>query len=136
MTDARSMLPTPSKTPRKRALKTEESLSSTARVLFPNRPTTVDDAMPTPRKGRKGNQNVFLQSFEQVEEETETIQIFTDSKDRIPTASEDEENPFVSKRGRGKGKAKAKSAAKRKVDEETAKMEEAVARGEGMVYLL
>lgn len=132
---APGMLPTPAKTPRKRALHSQESLQPTARVLFPSRPATVDEV--TPRKARKSIKNAFsLESFEQEGESSEKIQIFTDSKERIPTADEDEENPFVTKKGKGKAKAKATPQRRRKTDARTEEMEEAVNREEGMIYLL
>lgn len=94
-------------------------ISSTARVLFQSRPATVDEVMPTPRKGRKA-----------------AIDVYTDSNARVPTAS-DEDNPFLTKKGKGKAKAKTKSAAaSRKADPKMEKMQEAVDRGEGMIYLL
>jgi hypothetical protein len=133
------MLPTPAKTPRKRTLQSEESLGSTARVLFANRPANVEDAMPTPRKGRKSTRELFsLESFREQEQEVgEPIEVYTDSKERIPTEVSDEDNPFYIKRGKGKGKAKSKNTSKsRKVDPKTAKMQDAVNRDEGMIYLL
>lgn len=131
------MLPTPAKTPRKRALHSEDSLKPTARVLFHSRPATIDEV--TPRKARKFTKNVFsLNSFEENGESSEKIEIYTDSKERIPTADEDdEENPFVIKKSKAKGKAKAKAAPqRRKKDARTEEMEEAVDRDEGMVYIL
>ncbi|USP74043.1 uncharacterized protein yc1106_01317 [Curvularia clavata] len=128
------MLPTPAKTPRKRRV---EDMSSTARVLFPtNRPSTIDEAMPTPRKPRKTKDLYTLESFaKHMDETTEKIPIYTDSKERVPTpGAQTEENPFLSTRG--KGKAKSAPAKQRKtVDKKTAKMEEAVNRDEGMVYI-
>jgi len=128
------MLPTPAKTPRKRRV---EDVSSTARVLFPtNRPSTIEEAMPTPRKGRKTKNLYTLESFaEQMDETTEKIPIFTDSKERVPTpGAQTEENPFITVKG--KGKAKATSQKSRKlVDRKTAKMEAAADRDEGMVYI-
>ncbi|XPS73547.1 hypothetical protein M3J09_005692 [Ascochyta lentis] len=133
---APGMLPTPAKTPRKRALLAEDSLQPTARVLFPSRPATIDEV--TPRKARRTIKNAYsLESFEQGGESSDKITIFTDSKERVPTADEDEENPFVTRKGRGKAKAKAKATPQksRKVDARTADMEEAVDREEGMIYL-
>ncbi|KAF3007472.1 hypothetical protein E8E13_004784 [Curvularia kusanoi] len=133
---APGMLPTPAKTPRKRTLHSEDSLKPTARVLFHSRPATIDEV--TPRKARKFTKNAFsLNSFEENGESSEKIEIYTDSKERIPTADEDdEENPFVIKKSKAKGKAKAKAASqRRKKDARTEEMEEAVDREEGMVYI-
>ncbi|KAJ4382392.1 hypothetical protein N0V86_002727 [Didymella sp. IMI 355093] len=135
---APGMLPTPAKTPRKRVLHSE-SIKSTARVLFPSRPATIEEV--TPRKARKFTKNVYsLNSFEEAGESSK-IEIYTDSKERIPTADEDddEENPFVIKKGKGKSKAKAKAKAKpapqQKKDAKAEEMEEAVNREEGMIFL-
>ncbi|KAF2178827.1 hypothetical protein K469DRAFT_598039 [Zopfia rhizophila CBS 207.26] len=132
--DPRTMLPTPAKTPRKRALQSQEALNSTARVLFPARTATVDEAMPTPRKGRKSRKNVFtLESFaEQMDEDAEKIEIYTDSKERIPTLDETEENPFMMKKGKGKANG-TRQAKSRKLDPKEEEMHAAVARGEGML---
>jgi hypothetical protein len=132
---APGMLPTPAKTPRKRVLHSE-SLKSTARLLFAPRPT-IEEA--TPRKAKKFSKNVYsLNSFEE-DGDSSKIEIYTDSKERIPTADEDddEENPFVIKKGKGKAKskAKAKPTPQRKQDAKAEEMEEAVNREEGMIFL-
>lgn len=133
------MLPTPAKTPRKRALQTDESLGATARVLFADRPATIEAAVPTPRKARKTIKNaISLESFaHQMDNDPgESIEIYTDSKDRIPTADEDEENPFNVKKGKGKAKARSAAATKtRKMTAAEVKMDEAVRNDAGMVYL-
>ena len=131
---APGMLPTPAKTPRKRRV---DDVSSTARVLFPtNRPSTIDEAMPTPRKSRKTKDLYTLESFaKHMDETTEKIPIYTDSKERIPTpGAQTEENPFLTTKGKGKAK-RAPQKAKKTLDMKSAKMEEAVDRDEGMVYI-
>tara|TARA_R110002003_G_scaffold121_37_gene10945 strand:+ start:5081 stop:6061 length:981 start_codon:yes stop_codon:yes gene_type:complete len=129
------MLPTPASAPRKRALQTEASLSSTARVLFPPRHATIDEVVPTPKKSRKTKNLFSLESFEQnaLGESSEKIQIFTDSKERIPTRDDEDDNPFVTKKG--KGKARVTPQKSKKVDARTEAMSQAAARDEGMVYL-
>ncbi|KAF2024180.1 hypothetical protein EK21DRAFT_118053 [Setomelanomma holmii] len=129
------MLPTPASAPRKRALQSEATLSSTARVLFPARHATIEEVVPTPRRSRKTRNLFSLESFEQHAngESSEKIQIFTDSKERIPTRDDEEDNPFVTKKG--KGKARATPQRSRKTDIRTEAMSEAVDRDEGMVYL-
>ncbi|KAJ4305499.1 hypothetical protein N0V90_001030 [Kalmusia sp. IMI 367209] len=128
------MLPTPAKTPRKRALHSEDSLRSTARVLFVNRPSTVDDAMPTPSKSRKSMKSALdLDSFdEHMGAGSDKIGVYVDSKERVPDREDEENNPFVSRRGKGKAKATPKKP--RKMDEKTVKIFEAAARDEGIVY--
>lgn len=92
--------------------------------------------MPTPRKGRRNTKDVYsLDSFHaQMEDAGEQIPIYTDSKDRVPTADDEEDNPFVTKKG--KAKAKGSAPKPRKTDAKTKKMEDAVDRDEGMIYLL
>ncbi|KAL5381884.1 hypothetical protein DPSP01_006829 [Paraphaeosphaeria sporulosa] len=128
------MLPTPAKTPRKRPLHTEDSLRPTARVLFANRPSTVEDAMPTPRRAHKSMRSVLdLDSFgEQMSTSTPKIGVYVDSKERVPDREDEEINPFLTRRG--KGKAKAAPRKERKVDEKTRQIFEAAARDEGIVY--
>jgi hypothetical protein len=129
------MLPTPSKTPRKRVVQAEESLSTTARILFPSRPATIDEVVPTPRKSRKTFKNAYtLESFADLGESSDKIEIFTDSKERIPTKDDDEENPFVVKKG--KGKAKAIPQKPRKTTSKTKEMDQAAERDEGIIYIL
>jgi hypothetical protein len=128
------MLPTPAKTPRKRALHTEESLRPTARVLFANRPSTVDDAMPTPRRAHKSMRSVLdIDSFgEQMSTGTPKIGVYVDSKERVPDREEADVNPFLTRRG--KGKVRAAPTKERKVNEKTRQIFEAAARDEGIVY--
>jgi hypothetical protein len=128
------MLPTPSETPRKRPLQTEASLKSTARVLFPARPATIDDVVPTPRKTRKIKDMFTLESFANASEEpVEKIQIYTDSKERIPEVDNEDDNPFITKKG--KAKAKGTPQKSRRIDARAEQMKHATDRDEGMVYL-
>lgn len=101
-THALGMLPTPSKTPRKRVIRND--FSTTARVLFPTRPNAIEDAMPAPhREGRRGKSNMKLHlgSFEDIDDNVSEakVDIFTDYKDRIPEVDESEDNPFYIKPG-------------------------------------
>jgi len=126
------MLPTPAKTPRKRALQSEASLNATARLLFQPRPVTIEDAVPTPRKMRKTKGLLSLEDSGRDEgAPSEKIAIYTDSKERIPTLDEDDENPFVTKKG------KAKAVPRKAINDEAQvpKTTEVADRQEGMVYL-
>ncbi|KAH7400623.1 hypothetical protein DE146DRAFT_653517 [Phaeosphaeria sp. MPI-PUGE-AT-0046c] len=130
----KSMYPTPSETPRKRPLQSEASLKSTARVLFASRPATVDEAMPTPRKSRKTKNLFTLESFANASEEpAEKIQIYTDSKERVPERDDEDDNPFITKKG--KGKAKATPQQSKKLDARSQQMKDKVDRDEGIVFL-
>ena len=138
------MLPTPSKTPRKRNAGQQIAVSSTARVLFQDRLVKVEDAMPSPRKPRKSKKIAFsLGSFsDQSDGEGSNIPIYTDSKERIPTLEENEDNPFVgSKKVNGPGKTSGKRASRttRKSEErlaQEAEMDEGARNGDGMIYVL
>jgi hypothetical protein len=137
--ESSAMFPTPAKTPRKRALKSEESLGSTARVLFANRPTDFEDAMPSPRKSRKSRKAAFsLDGYaDNADESNEKIVIYTDSKERIPELDDTEDNPFITRKDKpANGHAAAGPSRRRTRDSRTEKMEEAVARDEGMIYVL
>ncbi|KAL9598376.1 MAG: hypothetical protein Q9219_004538 [cf. Caloplaca sp. 3 TL-2023] len=91
-----NMLPTPAKTPRKKDIQKSSELQSAARVLFPSRLEKVDDAMPN-KKYRRGRKNVefTLDSSGEDEDSAARIQIFTDSKERIPELDLSAENPFT-----------------------------------------
>ncbi|KAF1842192.1 uncharacterized protein K460DRAFT_370177 [Cucurbitaria berberidis CBS 394.84] len=131
-TMAPGMLPTPAKTPRKRRI---DDLSSTARVLFPSRPATIDEVVPTPRKARKTKNLYTLESFaQQNDESTEKIAIYTDSKERVPSPGTEEDNPFIVKKGKGRARATPQKPRKM-VSQRTEKMTAAAERDEGMVYI-
>jgi hypothetical protein len=108
-------------------------LKKTARVLFTERPASIEDAMPTPRKSRK--KNLFtLESFANASEETsDKIPIFTDSKERVPERDDEEDNPFITKKG--KGKAKVTPQRSQRAIAESEYVQDTIGRDEGMVYL-
>ncbi|OJJ51489.1 hypothetical protein ASPZODRAFT_55271 [Penicilliopsis zonata CBS 506.65] len=87
MTDG--MLPTPAKTPKKKVV---GDIGGTARTLFP----------PNPMSGRtkrsKKHTGFSLDSFTEDASGNKTkIEIYTDSRDRIPELDESESNPFYTK---------------------------------------
>jgi hypothetical protein len=67
------------------------------------------------------------------EEPAEKIQINTDSKERVPEVDNEEDNPFITKKG--KAKAKATPQKSRRIDARAEQMKHAADRDEGMVYL-
>lgn len=127
--DPRGMLPTPAKTPRKRPLESEEALHATARRLFSNPPAKLDDIMPTPRKNRNTKFGLF--SLDDAAEE-EPFEIFTDSKERIPTVDESEENPFFTRKGKGKARFAKRARKADPVENEEADGESSA---QGMVFM-
>lgn len=140
-------IPTPRKTPRKRAVKHDEQVSSTARVLFPSLHSNLEETTTSPRKLRKGKKQIAF-SLEDLAEERnrgsgEKMEIYTDSKERVPDADEgdDEQNPFaVRKSGRKTRPSRLSDSATRKRSVTQSGMSEqidqAVANDEGLVYVL
>ena len=128
-----NMLPTPVKTPRKKVLKPE--LKSAARVLFPERPETVEEAMPSlGKRGRGGKKHIGF-SFDDNVGSNSGIEIFTDSKDKVPELDESEDNPFYEKPGlrSKKGGSKKKNS---QVKDQNREVQEVLERDQGMIYVL
>lgn len=105
--------------------------------------------MPSPRKHKQnhiGPHNSFSISAlaEDGDDEASShtkIEIYTDSKERIPTMDRNgDENPFLSKNAVGKKKViEVSQTSRRKVkqkSEKDLKMEEAARKDEGMIYVL
>lgn len=139
---APKMLPTPAKTPCKKALHST-TIANPARVLFPARQDTVDKAMPTPRKRRKHMVSIFGSSREEGETTVEgKISIYTDSKERVPELDASEENPFYdkptnSRRDKELDKAKGSKKKATKSDLEKEKQQDnAINHDKGMLYVL
>ena len=135
------MYPTPMKTPRKRV--NRDGFGNTSRVLFHDRETDPDQIMPTPSKSRRGKKHAAfsLESFESEQRNGGKVEIYTDSKERMPEIDEDEENPFVVKRGGAIPQTKdvptRKTRGKRQTNYGmTKEIDEAVDHDEGMVYTL
>jgi len=137
------MLPTPAKTPRKKQVQ-PAAVNAAARVLFPVH--SVEDAMPTPRKRRnKRHVGFSLYSSQEDEEDASSeskIQIYTDSKDKVPELDPTEDNPFYEQseehapppepsKGRTSKKRKAATTA-----EDRKEIKDVFDRDEGMVYVL
>ncbi|ODH38617.1 hypothetical protein ACO22_02253 [Paracoccidioides brasiliensis] len=125
-----NMLPTPAKTPRKKAV---PDPSVVARTLFKNDTKHNNHEMPTPKrqKGKKFK-GFSLESFE-AEAEMEAndkITIFTDSRDRIPEVHETTDNPFLCRPNDGPTSARGVRQATR-----DKKMEEVLHRDDGMLYV-
>ncbi|KAI1100798.1 hypothetical protein F4804DRAFT_34043 [Jackrogersella minutella] len=85
-----TMLPTPSKTPQKQPdEKAKANVRAVARSLF-----NEDEAIPSPKKRKtKKYTGLTLNSFT-AEDVEEPIAIFTDSRDRVPEADNNAQNPF------------------------------------------
>jgi hypothetical protein len=64
-----------------------------------------------------------------------TIEVYEDSKERIPTADYDEENPFLVRPGEAAGRGK-KSMRSRPQSQREARMDEDVRHDRGLTYVL
>ena len=140
-----NMLPTPAKTPRKKPVQ-PAVVQAAARVLFPSRPDTVEEAMPNPRK-RRNKRHVGFSLYSSMEDDGDAgsgnqIEIYTDSKDKVPELDLSEDNPFYEQQTHTTVVAepyRMKGSKKRKVEhiiDASAEIEEAFNREEGMVYVL
>ncbi|MCJ1398508.1 hypothetical protein MMC11_001708 [Xylographa trunciseda] len=139
--DPTMMLPTPAKTPRKKNI--QPGVIGAARVLFPSRPDNIDEAMPTPTKhGRRPKKHIgfSLDSFDDGDGDGSSegkIEIYTDSKDRLPEVDEGEENPFYVKPC-PEPTTNKRAGKRRKVNDESdhnVEVQEMLKRDEGMVYV-
>lgn len=141
------MLPTPVKTPKKKPV---TKVNNAARALFQDNapdPGGLVEFQPHPKRNRKSKRyNGFsLESFTAAEEVGQgQIQIFTDSRDRVPQIDMAESNPFIEREMNGETatshkitgtskRRKVSEAKKTKVDPQVA---DAIEEDEGMVYVL
>ena len=132
------MLPTPAKTPRKQPDgATEANVLSVARSLFVHE----SEIAPAPKKKKsKKYTGLTLDSF-RAEAIDEPIEIFTDSRDRIPERDAATDNPFYGMPAR---ETRQPSPTKRRSPrnhvsipgEGKETIEEAVRREDGIVYVL
>lgn len=125
------MLPTPAKTPKKKAV---GDAGSTARSLFPYSSTG---------RGKKSKKPTAfsLESFENDPGQNQSnIEIYTDSRDRIPELDESEENPFYSKPSgpSASGRTSARTSRARKAEDSKRddEIDKALHRDDGMFYVL
>lgn len=135
---ASGMLPTPVKTPsdrKKRDEKIEAGVRAAARNLFHD----DSDGLSSPRKKKtKKYTGLSLDSFN-AEVVDEPIQIFTDSRDRLPEVDESAENPFYGETVATTPQPPTRRSPRRKMvivpGEGRIPMEEAVQREDGIVYV-
>lgn len=128
-------LPTPAKTPRHQ--KSTSNFGAAARSLFP-----VNSSSSSHAKSSKKLSGFSLDSFhEDSTGNNSSIEIFTDSRDRIPVANKSLDNPFLSKSEPNMPsdsetpKAKRQRVSSRHVAPEI-DPKEAVKRTDGMLYTL
>ncbi|RAL15557.1 uncharacterized protein BO97DRAFT_216161 [Aspergillus homomorphus CBS 101889] len=117
------MLPTPAKTPRKKAV---ADVGSTARVLFPPPPSSSS------RRKSKKHTGFSLDSFTEDHGQSGTeIKIYTDSRDRVPELDESEGNPFYKKPSSNT----STRTSRRKEMARDKEVNESVKREDGMFYV-
>lgn len=142
-TTSTGMLPTPVKTPKKK--KMASNVDAPARTLFESQPVIGEEVQSAPKRGRKGRKyNGFsLESFSAEDDGHQSnIQIFTDSKEKVPELDLSEENPFIDHAAFDRGSSSKKvggTSKRRKISGERRKdrdVQEAIEKDEGMVYVL
>jgi hypothetical protein len=138
--DPKAVLPTPSKTPRKRNIANKDVLGSSSRLLFSNpRLANVDDAMPSPKKKTRKSLGTASSSLASVlfdgklAQTTEKVEVYEDSKERIPTVDYNEDNPFIVRPGASKSKHSTRA---RPQSVREARMDEDLRNERGMTYVL
>ncbi|KAK5117960.1 hypothetical protein LTR62_004004 [Meristemomyces frigidus] len=130
--DPTAMLPTPSRTPRKRNV---AAMNASARILN-FQPQDPMDVMPSSRKIKKHGRFSSVNGFDLFDEEhnsrEDNIAIFTDANARVPEMDETEDNPFV---GPKRNSTRPQRSGRRARTAEVEAMEEAARRNEGVVYV-
>ncbi|KAG5296813.1 hypothetical protein I7I48_05745 [Histoplasma ohiense] len=125
-----NMLPTPAKTPRKKAV---PDPSAVARTLFKSNSQSKAIETPIPKRQRAKKLKGFsLDSFnaDLENEGNDEITIFTDSRDRIPEVHDTADNPFISRPNDTSHDVNISVEMQR--DE---KVQEALHRDDGMLYV-
>lgn len=128
------MLPTPSKTPSKPPTKQSvQGLQSFARNLF----QSEEDVMPNNKKRMpKKYSGMTLESFTAEAADDDSIEIFTDSKERVPERDHSADNPFYGESVSEPTKRRSKRRNVSVPGEKPQTVEEATERQDGMVYVL
>jgi hypothetical protein len=127
------MLPTPAKTPRKQPdAKAEAASRAVARNLF----GSDADILATPQKKAKRYIGLSMDSF-RAEEVEEDIEIFTDSRDRVPEIDNSADNPFYG--DHAVAEASVRRSKRKQVvipGESKQTVEDAVKRSDGVLVVL
>ncbi|KAH8695352.1 hypothetical protein BGW36DRAFT_200661 [Talaromyces proteolyticus] len=126
-----TVLPTPAKTPSTNK-KSYHELGTVARSLFP----TASSSSARVKKAKKAS-GFSLDSFEECDGNNSSIEIFTDSRDRIPQVNDKTDNPFAKKSETIMPSAEPTAPKRRKLTSRSTPEidpKEAVKRGDGMLY--
>ena len=77
-----------------------------------------------------------MDPFDDLEPQADKIEVYEDSKERVPTADYDEDNPFLAQPGPQKSKTSSRSTRTRPKSGREKKIETAVRNDEGVSYVL
>ncbi|KAL2755927.1 hypothetical protein ACRALDRAFT_2068163, partial [Sodiomyces alcalophilus JCM 7366] len=135
------MLPTPVKTPKRPPTEAQAaSIQAVARNLFPGDEATTTTSSPSARKKRvpKKYTGISMDSF-RAEQAEEPIQIYTDSRDRVPEVDTSADNPFYGNNNNKTTRPEPRlRRSKRNVvvpGEGSQDIDEALEREDGMVFV-
>lgn len=133
---AAAALPTPAKTPAsKHSKQSEKDVTAIARTLFSKQ---QQKPQPSPRKSTTKRDNRIVQdSFEILDDEA-SIEIFTDSENRLPQIDNSAENPFYGDSGIAASAVPVRRSARNKknVTVEKEIIEANLSRDDGVLYIL
>lgn len=77
-----------------------------------------------------------MDPFDDLEPQADKIEVYEDSKERIPTADYDEDNPFLAQPGAQRSKPSSRPTRNRPKSGRDKKIEAAVQNEEGVSYVL
>lgn len=126
------MLPTPAKTPQKEP---DEKMKANVRAVARNLFSNEADDMLTPKRKAKKYSGLTLDSFT-AEEVNNPIEIFTDSRDRVPVVDNADENPFYGDHAATPVQTRARGKQVSIPGEGKQDMNEVLHREDGIVYVL
>ncbi|KAI6082095.1 hypothetical protein F4821DRAFT_14143 [Hypoxylon rubiginosum] len=125
------MLPTPAKTPQKEP---DEKMKANVRAVARNLFSNEADDMLTPKRKAKKYSGLTLDSFT-AEEVNNPIEIFTDSRDRVPVVDNADENPFYGDHAATPVQTRARGKQVSIPGEGKQDMNEVLHREDGIVYV-
>lgn len=135
-------LPTPAKTPaRKHTDQSAKEVNAIARNLFGkqkeiHQTETEQPLSPKKTRTKRSNNGISLDSFE-IHDEEASIEIFTDSENRLPEVDASTENPFYGESGIAASAAPVRRSSRhRKSAVEKEIVEEKLKRDDGLLYVL
>lgn len=131
-------LPTPAKTPaRKHTEQSEKEVHAIARNLFGKQKETQTEQPLSPKKTRakRSNNGISLDTFD-IHDEGASIEIFTDSENRLPEVDSSTENPFYGETGIAASAAPVRRSSRHKKSAvEKEMVEEKLKRDDGLLYV-